>query len=94
MGKTENPLTEHDAEFLNDCIEAIQNHPAENAVGAAYNLALMFHHAMLSIAQQCSDGRDAGLLMLGCVIDEAKQDAIKQILAENETEEDNNETTH
>ena len=32
--------------------------------------------------------------MLGCVIDEAKQDAIKQILAENETEEDNNETTH
>ena len=92
MNSKDNPLTEHDAEFLRASIEAVNNHPHDGVMETAYNLSLMFHHAVLRMAHNCHDGRDAGLVMLMCVIDEAKQDAIKQLIAEDmETE---TETEH
>jgi hypothetical protein len=92
MNSKENPLTEHDANFLKACIDAANDHPHDGVMETAYNLSLMFHHAVLRMAHYCGDGRDAGLLMLACIIDEAKTDAIKQIIAEDmETE---TETEH
>jgi hypothetical protein len=92
MNSKDNPLTEHDAEFLRASIEAVNNHPHDGVMETAYNLSLMFHHAVLRLAHNCHDGRDAGLVMLTCIIDEAKQDAIKQLIAEGmETE---TETEH
>jgi len=92
MNSRDNPLTEHDANFLKACMEAVTNHPHDGVMETAYNLSLMFHHAVLRMAHYCGDGRDAGLLMLACIIDEAKTDAIKQIIAEDmETE---TETEH
>ena len=87
MNSKDNPLTEHDAEFLRACMDAVNNHPHDGVMETAYNLSLMFHHAVLRMAHNCNDGRDAGLVMLMCVIDEAKQDAIKQIVAEDLEEE-------
>jgi hypothetical protein len=88
MNSKDNPLTEHDANFLKACIDAVDNHPHDGVMETAYNLSLMFHHAVLRLAHACSDGRDAGLVMLMCVIDEAKQDAIKQLIAEDMEEEE------
>ena len=81
MNSKDNPLTEHDAEFLRACIDAADNHPHDGVMEAAYNLSLMFHHAVLRQAHACTDGRDAGLVMLSCTIEEAKIDAIKQLIA-------------
>ena len=88
MNSKDNPLTEHDAEFLRASIEAVNNHPHDGVMETAYNLSLMFHHAVLRLAHSCHDGRDAGLVMLMCVIEEAKQDAIKQLIAEDMEEEE------
>jgi len=88
MNSKDNPLTEHDAQFLADCVKAIRDHPNENMIETAYNLSLMFCHSIMSTAHQCQEGRDSGMLMLGCIMEEAKQDAIKQIIAEDMDEED------
>jgi len=92
MNSKDNPLTEHDAEFLRASIEAVNNHPHDGVMETAYNLSLMFHHAVLRMAHSCADGRDAGMVMLTCIIDEAKTDAIKQLIAEDMEDED--ETQH
>ena len=92
MNSKDNPLTEHDANFLKACLDAVNNHPHDGAMETAYNLSLMFHHALLRMAHNCNDGRDAGLVMLMCVVDEAKGDAIRQRIAEDMDDED--ETKH
>ena len=92
MNSKDNPLTEHDANFLKACMDAVNEHPHDGAMETAYNLSLMFHHAILRMSANCKDGRDAGLLMMACIIDEAKQDAIRQIIAEGMNDE--GETKH
>ncbi len=92
MNSRDNPLTEHDANFLKACVNAVDNHPHDGVIETAYNLSLMFHHAVLRMAHNCHEGRDAGLVMLTCIIDEAKTDAIKQLIAEDMEDED--ETQH
>ena len=82
MNSKDYPLTEHHMEFLRACIDAVNNHPHDGVMETAYNLSLMFHHAVLRLAHACTDGRDAGLVMLSCTIEEAKIDAIKQLIAE------------
>lgn len=94
MNDKDNPLTEHDAQFLADCCKAIRDHPHDGAMETIYNLSLMFFHSCLSTATQCADGRDAGMLMLGCIMDEAKQDAIRQIIAADLEEEAENNVKH
>ena len=94
MNSRDNPLTEHDANFLKACVSAVDNHPNDGPLETAYNLSLMFHHAVLRMAHYCGDGRDAGLVMLACIIDEAKTDAIKQLIAEDMEDEDETETQH
>ena len=82
MNSKDNPLTEHDANFLKASIDAADNHPHDGVMETAYNLSLMFHYAVLRLAHACTDGKDAGLVMLSCTIEEAKIDAIKQLIAE------------
>jgi len=92
MNSKDNPLTEYDADFLKSCMDAVGNHPHDGPIETAYNLSLMFHYAILRLSDNCKDGRDAGLLMMACVIDETKQEAIRQIKAEDM--EDETETEH
>ena len=63
MNSQDNPLTEHDAAFMKACLDAINGHPHKGALEVTYNLSLMYFSALCRIAEQCAEGREAGLLM-------------------------------
>jgi hypothetical protein len=93
MNSQDNPLTEHDAAFMKACLDAINGHPHKGALEVTYNLSLMYFSALCRIAEQCAEGREAGLLMSMMIADEAKQDAVKHYMAEC-LEEERESTKH
>tara|TARA_R100001015_G_C4630580_1_gene192308 strand:+ start:134 stop:415 length:282 start_codon:yes stop_codon:yes gene_type:complete len=93
MNSKDNPLTEHDAAFMKACLDAINEHPHKGALEVTYNLSLMYFSALCRLAEQCADGRDAGLLMSIMTADEAKQDAVKHYVSEC-LEEERENTKH